>query len=74
MKKLGKLKLSAKKMLNQNDLLNFRGGSGSLGCGVDPELPLCCFSCFANCQEACVVNSSCYAACTESCFEICPDL
>ena len=33
MKKLGKLSLKPEKMLNQEELVNFRGGSGGGSCG-----------------------------------------
>lgn len=36
LKKLGELKLMPEKMLNQDELVNFRGGSGAGPCAASP--------------------------------------
>ena len=55
MKKLGKLNLSIEKMLNQEELVNFRGGSGSGS--TDPRCSDCHASALIGCENSCGPNS-----------------
>ncbi|MCG8322761.1 MAG: hypothetical protein MI921_24885, partial [Cytophagales bacterium] len=54
MKKLGKLNLSIEKMLNQEELVNFRGGSGG---STDPRCSDCHASAWIACENSCGANS-----------------
>jgi hypothetical protein len=67
MKKLGKLKLNPEKLLNQDELVSFRGGSGG-GCG--PASGDLCIDCMASAQCACEIScgadTNCLASCVQS--------
>ena len=70
LKKLGKLKLMPEKLLNQNELLSFRGGSGGGGgCSGAPGTNIC-QNCLASaecgCFTSCGNDTNCYSNCIVS--------
>lgn len=69
MKKLGKLKLSPGKILGNDDLLTFRGGSG---CDTD-ICNQCCDSAEIACEISCGGDSVCYVECVISQCNQCMD-
>ena len=65
MKKLGELNLKAEKMLNQEELVNFRGGSGGIcpGTPSDDDCQNCLNSVPCACEASCEGDDFCYQVC-----------
>ena len=81
LKKLGKLKLMPEKLLNQDELLSFRGGSGPGG-GCNPgQNKYCCkstlkpwdsrnWTCYAPSELTCKSNNPLGSSATTTCNQL----
>ena len=74
LKKLGKLKLQPGKILRQEELLNFRGGSGSATCPdlTADQVVQCVDDCWVECGGGGNCFDLCYFCCEgQYCGEVC---